>query len=132
MSAITVPGPVTNNVRQGLILRMGEAAQALEEASLVDRRKRDYEMFAEYFEQIDAIRDLFDAIGWEHVELDPAEIEGVEIDLDEHREALEAGLDEATMMLREAAKEGSREDRAQAAIDLAQMERFTASLAALK
>jgi hypothetical protein len=132
MSTITVPGPVTNNLRQGLILRMGEAAQALEEASLVDRHKRDYEMFAEYFEQIDAIRDLFDAIGWEHVELDPVEIEGVEIDLDEHREALEAGLDEATMMLREAAKEGSREDRAQATIDLAEMECFTASLAALK
>jgi hypothetical protein len=132
MSTITVPGPVTNNVRQGLILRMGEAAQALEETSLVDRRKRDYEMFAEHFEQIDAIRDLFDAIGWEHVELDPAEIEGVEINLDEHREALEAGLDEATMMLREAAKEGSREDRAQATIDLAEMECFTASLAALK
>ena len=132
MSTITVPGPVTNNVRQGLILRMGEAAQALEEASLVDRRKRDYEMFAEYFEQIDAIRDLFDAIGWEHVELDPAEIEGLEIDLDEHREALEAGIDEATMMLREAAKERSREDQAQAAIDLAEMERFIASLAGLK
>ncbi len=132
MSTITVPGPVTNNLRQGLILRMGEAAQALEEASLVDRRKRDYEMFAEYFEQIDAIRDLFDAIGWEHVELDSAVIEGVEIDLDEHREAFEAGLDEATLMLRDAAKEGSHEDRAQATIDLAEMECFIASLAALK
>jgi len=132
MSTTTVPGPVTNNLRQGLILRMGEAAQALEEASLVDRRKRDYKMFAEHFEQIDAIRDLFDAIGWEHVELDQAEIEGVEIDLDEHREALHAGIDEATMMLREATKEGSREDRAQATIDLAEMECFTAFLAALK
>jgi hypothetical protein len=131
MSTITVPGPVANNIRQGLILRMGEAAQALEETSLVDRRKREYEMFAEYFEQIDAIRDLFDAIGWEHVELDPAEIEGVEIDLDEHQEALEAGIDEATMMLREATKEGSHEDRAQATIDLAEMERFVIVLATI-
>jgi len=40
---------------------------------------------------------VLDALGWEHIELDPPEIEGVEINLDEHREALEAGLDDATM-----------------------------------
>jgi hypothetical protein len=85
---------------------MGDAAQALEQASLVDRRKRAYEMFAEHFEQIDAVRELFDALGWEHIELNPPEIEGVEIDLDEYREALEAGLDEATMMLRAFTEEG--------------------------
>jgi hypothetical protein len=77
---------------------MGDAVPAFEQASLIDRRKRAYEMFAEYFEQIDAVRDLFDALGWEHIELDLPEIEGIEIDLDEHREALEVGLDEATMM----------------------------------
>jgi hypothetical protein len=55
-------------------------------------------MFAEHFKQIDAVRDPFDALGWEHVELDPSAIEGVEIDLYEHLEALEAGLDEATMI----------------------------------
>ena len=68
----------------------------------------------------------------EHVNLDPAEIEGVEIDLGEHREALEAGLDQATMMLRWETKEGSREGRAQATTDLAEVERFAASLAALR
>ena len=129
MANITIPGPVTNDLRQGLTLRMGDAIQTLEIASLIDRRERSYETFAEHFEQIDAIRDLFDALGWEHVELDPAD---VDIDLDEHRDTLEAGLDEARMMLREATKEGSREDRAQATIDLAEMERFAASLAALR
>jgi transketolase N-terminal domain/subunit len=111
MTSISIPGPVTNDLRQALILRMGEVAQALEEASLLDRRKRSYEMFAEHFEQIDAIRDLFDALGWEHVEVDPAEIESVEIDLDEHREALEAGLDEATLILRTFTTEGSSDSR---------------------
>jgi hypothetical protein len=129
MANITIPGPVTNDLRQGLTLRMGDAIQTLEIASLIDRRERSYETFAEHFEQIDTIRDLFDALGWEHVELDPAD---VEIDLDEHRETLEAGVDEARMMLRGATKEGSREDRAQATIDLAEMERFAASLAALR
>ncbi|HTB51014.1 MAG TPA: hypothetical protein VK701_08570 [Solirubrobacteraceae bacterium] len=55
MANISIPGPVTNDLRQGLILRMGDAAQALEEASLIDRRERSYETFAEHFEQIDAI-----------------------------------------------------------------------------
>lgn len=131
MSTITVPGPITNNLRQGLTLRMGDAAQALEQASLVDRRKRAHEMFAEHFEQIDAIRDLFDALGWEHVELDPSEIEGVEIDLDEYREALEAGLDEATMMLRAFTEEGSRDQRQQAVSDLAEVECFAVLLATI-
>ncbi len=79
MSIIAIPGLVTNDLRQGLTLRMGDAAQALEQASMVDRRKRAHEMFAEHFEQMDAVRELFDALGWEHVELDPPEIEGVEI-----------------------------------------------------
>jgi hypothetical protein len=83
--------------------------------------------FAEHFEQIDAIRDLFDALGWEHVELDPVEIEGVEIDLDEHREALVVGLDEAAMMLRAFTEEGSRDQRRQAVSDLAEVERFAVS-----
>jgi hypothetical protein len=125
MTHISIPGPVTNDLRQGLTLRMGDAAQALEEASLIDRRERSYETFAEHFEQIDAIRDLFDALGWEHVEADPA---NVEIDLDDHREALEAGLDEAIMMVRTFTTEGSPQDRQQAVIDLAQVERFAASL----
>jgi hypothetical protein len=128
MTHISIPGPVTNDLRQGLILRMGDAAQALDVASLIDRRKRSYEAFAAHFEQIDAIRDLFDALGWEHVTLDPAD---VEIDLDEHRGALEAGLDEATMMLRRFTEEGSSEDRRQAVNDLGEVERFAALLAAI-
>ncbi len=131
MSTVTIPGPITNDLRQGLTLRMGDAAQALEQASLVDRRKRTYEMFAEHFEQIDAVRELFDALGWEHVELDPPEIEGVEIDLDEHREALEAGLDDATMMLRAFTEEGSPDQRRQAVSDLAEVECFAVLLATI-
>jgi hypothetical protein len=130
-STVTIPGPITNDLRQGLTLRMGDAAQALEQASLVDRRKRAYEMFAEHFEQIDAVRDLFDALGWEHIELDLPEIEGVEIDLDEHWEALKAGLDEATMMLRAFAEEGSPDQRQQAVSDLAEVECFAVLLATI-
>jgi hypothetical protein len=132
MSNITIPGPVTNNLRQGLMLRMGSAIQALDTASLIDRRERSHEPFLDLIAQVCAHRDLFEAVGWEHVNLDPAEIEGVEIDLDDHREALEEGLDQATLMLRRETKEGSREGRAQATIDLAEVERFAASLAALR
>jgi hypothetical protein len=110
---------------------MGDAAQALEQASLVDRRKRTFKMFAEHFEQIDAVRDLFDALGWEHVELDPPEIEGVEIDLNEHREALEAGLDEVTMMLRAFTEQGSPDQGLQAANDLTEVECFAVLLATI-
>ena len=131
MTSITIPGPITNNLRQGLTLRMGSAIEALDTASLIDRRERTHETFSEHFEQIDAIRDLFGVLGWEHVNLDPTEIEGVEIDLGEHREALEAGLDQATMMLRCETKDGSREARAQARIDLAEVERFAVSLAGI-
>lgn len=125
MANISIPGPVTNDLRQGLTLRMGDAAQALEEASLIDRRERSYETFAEHFEQIDAIRDLFDALGWEHVELNPA---NVEVGLDEHREALEAGLDEAKKMLRGFTTEGPPGERRQATIDLGEVQRLLASL----
>ncbi len=132
MSNITVPGPVTNNLRQGLMLRIGSAIQALDTASLIDRRERSHEPFLERIAQINAIRDLFEAVGWEHVDLDPAEIEGVEIDLDDHREALEEGLEEAAAMLRRFTQEGSSEDRQQAVGDLAEVEHFAASLAAVR
>lgn len=131
MTNISIPGPVTNNLRQGLTLRIGSAVQALDTASLIDRRERTEEKFTPHINQIDVICGLFDVLGWEYVDLDMAEIEDVEIDLDEHREALEEGLDE-TMMLRRATKEGSRENRAEARTDLVEVERFAASLAALR
>lgn len=132
MTNITVPGPLTNDLRQGLMLRMGSAIQALDTASLIDRRERSHEPFLDLIAQVCAIRDLFEAVGWEHVNLDPAEIEGVEIDLDDHREALEEGLDQATLMLGKEIKEGSREGRAQATTDLAEVERFAESLGRIR
>ena len=134
MGNISIPGPVTNNLRQGLTLRMGDAIQALDTASLIDRRERTEKKFTPYINQIDAIRGLFDVLGWEHVDLDTAEIESVEIDLDEHREALEEGLDEATLMLRRfiEEEEGRPDQRREAITDLAEIERFAASLAALR
>jgi hypothetical protein len=128
MVNVTIPGPVTNNLRQGLTLRMGSVIEALDQASLIDRSERSRETFAEHFEQTDAIRGLFSVLGWERVNLDPAD---AEVDLGEHRVALEAGLDQATEMLRWEAKEGSPDQRQQAVDDLAEIERFAASLAAL-
>jgi hypothetical protein len=124
MSTISIPGPVANQLRQGLTLRMGDAAQGLEEASLIDRRKRSYETFVEHFEQIDAIRALFGSLGWRH-EPDPT---AVEVNLDAYRPTMDAGLSEATAVLRRFTEEGSHDDRRQAVIDLGEMERFTASL----
>lgn len=127
MSNITIPGPVANQLRQGLTLRMGEAAQALEEASLCDRRERTAETFAEHFEAIDAYRDVMLVLGWEHDEPEPMD---VEIDLDGHREVLDGGLDETTAILTRFTEEGSPDDRRQAVIDLGEVEGFKASLPA--
>lgn len=43
MANITIPGSVTNDLRQGLTLRMGDEIETLEIASLIDRRERSYE-----------------------------------------------------------------------------------------
>lgn len=126
-TTITIPGPVANQLRQGLTLKMGEAAQALEQASLGERRGRSAETFRQHFEAIDAYREAMVALGYED-ERDPRD---AEIDLDEHRETLEAGLAEARSILRGFAEEGSAQERQQAAIELGEVERFAALLAAM-
>jgi DNA-binding XRE family transcriptional regulator len=128
MSTTTIPGPVANQLRQGLALRIGVAAQALEEASLIERRNRTYEMFAEHFQQIDALHALLSALGWEH-EPDPVTIQ---VDLDTHRRATDAGLKEAIGILRNFADEGSSDVRRQAAAELREVENFKMSLPAIE
>ena len=124
MTYIDIPGRIANQLRQGLTLKMGEAAQALEQASLGDRRERTDQTFRQYFEQIDAYRDVIDVLGYED-ESDPLD---VAIDLDPHREAVDAGLAEAASILRGFTKDGSSEDRAQAGADLAEVEDFAVTL----
>jgi len=125
MTYIEIPGHVANQLRQGLTLKMGEPVGRLEQACICHRRERSRDLFAAAIEQIEGIRDLLDALGWEHVESDP---EDVRIDLGEHSEALENGLGEAALMLRTFTKEGSPEDRAQAQADLAEVEGFAVTL----
>lgn len=125
MCTTTIPGPVANQLRQGLTLRMGDAAQALAEASLCDRRERTAETFTEHFEAIDAYRDAMLVLGWEHDEPEPAD---VEIDLDGHREVLDGGLDEATAILTRFTEEGTRPEQRQAVAELGELVRFRGSL----
>jgi hypothetical protein len=125
MSTTTIiPGPVANQLRQGLTLRIGAAAQALEEASLIDRRNRTYETFAEHFQQIDALHALLDALGWKH---GPDQVT-IDVDLDPHRAATNAGLNEAIVILRDFTDEGSPDARRQAVAELREIEDFKTSL----
>jgi hypothetical protein len=128
VSTTSIPGPVANQLRQGLTLRIGAAAQALEEASLTDRRNRTYEQFAEHFQQIDALHALLNALGWQH-EPDPVTIH---VDLDAHRSAVDTGLKEAIGILRDFADEGSPDARRQAAVELREVDDFKTSLPAME
>ena len=127
MRNITIPGPVANQLRQGLALRIGAAAQALEQASLTERRNRTYEQFAKHFQQLDALHALLSALGWEH-QPDPA---ATHVDLDAHRPAVDAGLKEAIGILRDFTDEGSPDARRQAAAELREVENFKTSLPAM-
>jgi transcriptional regulator with XRE-family HTH domain len=128
MSTTPIPGPVANQLRQGLTLRIGTAAQALEETSLIDRRNRTYEKIAEHFQQIDALHALLDALGWQH-QPDPM---AIRVDLDAHRSAVDAGLDEAIGILRDFTDEGSPGAHRQAAAELHEVEVFKTSLPAME
>ena len=126
MSTIRIPGPVANQLRQGLTLSIGKVAQALEAPSMIGRDARRYEQFAESFQQLDAIRALLDALGWEH-EPNPVSIE---VDLETHISAAGVGLDEMIDVLRDFASKGSRASRLQAATELREVEDLKMSLSA--
>lgn len=127
MTSITIPGRVANQLRQGLTLQMGDAAEALGRWSLIDRRHRSHASFVEHFSRLVVYRDTMDLLGW----ADEPEPRAVEIDIDVHREMVDAGLAEATATLRRFTAEGSPEDRRQAVVELDEVKRFTASLPAV-
>ncbi|HEX3391804.1 MAG TPA: hypothetical protein VHS55_04515 [Solirubrobacteraceae bacterium] len=99
---LTVPGETARQLRKGLHIELGGAAQDLEEITL----KRDQVIHTDWYEEplrrFDAIRALLDEIGWS--DIDPP-AEEMCIDLDAHRQAVTRALETVLLVADDDMKE---------------------------
>ncbi|MGN6371535.1 MAG: hypothetical protein ACTHM1_00870 [Solirubrobacteraceae bacterium] len=102
----TIPAGLVRSVRLGLHTELGTAADEIETVSVERGRHEHPEWYEKPLAKLDATRALLDVVGWG----EPEQAAEVDIDLDEHREALLAALTEQTTLHRELVEEADQVD----------------------
>jgi hypothetical protein len=87
---LIVPAEIVWYLRSGVHIALNESADDIAEAAIGYERQAHPEWFAGLFERFDAVRALLVAVGWSVPCV--KDLEGVEVDIDAHREELVRAL----------------------------------------
>jgi hypothetical protein len=83
---LIVPPEIVWYLRSGVHIALNEVADDIAEAAIGYERQAHPEWFMGLFERFDAVRALLEAVGWSVP--DVKDLQGVEVDIDAHREEL--------------------------------------------